>query len=60
MKKILLVVLLVFIIGCGGDHVYHTYYGDIEIDTMEVAYGTPGTGYLFQRALSKKELVNLL
>lgn len=42
MKKILLVVLLMFIIGCSKQHVYHTYYGEIDIDTMEVAYTRDG------------------
>lgn len=29
--------LLLVMVGC-REHVYHTYYGDIDIDTMEVAF----------------------
>ncbi|MBQ7429405.1 MAG: hypothetical protein IJV29_07025 [Butyrivibrio sp.] len=45
MKKLIIVFLAMLAVGCGRtknsalqkQHVFHTYYGDIDIDTMEVA-----------------------
>ena len=39
MKKLFfaLITITVFI-GCSKQHIYHTYYGDINIDTMNVAF----------------------
>jgi len=38
MKKLVFLFIIVLMAGCGRQHVYHTYYGDIDIDTMEVAF----------------------
>jgi len=37
MKKILIIAILLTMTGC-REHVYHTYYGDIDIDTMDIAF----------------------
>lgn len=38
MKKLLFVIALItMVIGCRR-HIYHTYYGDIDIDTMTVIF----------------------
>lgn len=47
MRKLVIVFLVMLVVGCGNrkdasqsnkqQHVFHTYYGDIDIDTMEVA-----------------------
>ena len=37
MKKMVIVFLVMLAAGCGRKHVFHTYFGDIDIDTMEVA-----------------------
>ena len=37
MKKLLFIVFVMQILaGCNRQHVFHTYYGDIDIDTMDV------------------------
>ena len=38
MRKLLLLLTILILAGCGRQHVYHTYYGDIDTDTMEVAF----------------------
>lgn len=41
MKKLFFTLMVVAIlIGCGKHHIYHTYYGDIDIDTVDVAFFT--------------------
>ena len=30
-------IVVILLIGCNRQHIYHTYYGDIDIDTMQVA-----------------------
>ncbi len=36
MKKILIIAVIVMsVIGCRKQHVFHTFYGDIDIDTMK-------------------------
>ena len=50
MKKIILGILF---ISCGGGHVYHTYYGVIDIDTMEVAYTRNGFDWYLVRSVEK-------
>ena len=42
-----------FIIGCSKQYVYHTYYGDIDIDTMEVAYTIDGFDWYLVRSVEK-------
>ena len=37
MKKIMFIIVLLLEFTACRQHVYHTYYGDIDIDTMEVA-----------------------
>ena len=44
MKKILLI-LLVLLAGCTRTHVYHTYYGDIDIDSLTAFEDVDGKPY---------------
>jgi hypothetical protein len=39
MKKwtVVAIMALMALIGCRKQHIYHTFYGDIDIDTMEIA-----------------------
>jgi uncharacterized protein YxeA len=49
MKKILfLIAMIVLLIGCSGKHTYHTYYGDIDTDTMTVAMYDSDSTYCYQ------------
>ncbi len=36
-KGLFILLLLMLFVGCKRQHVFHTYYGDIDIDTMEIA-----------------------
>lgn len=47
MKKwtVVAIMALMALIGCRKRHIYHTYYGDIDIDTMEVFTDEDGTLY---------------
>ncbi len=38
MRKLVFLFIIVLMAGCGRQHVYHTYYGDIDTDTMEVDF----------------------
>lgn len=52
MKKLVILFMVMLVVGCGNrkdasqsnkqQHVFHTYYGDIDIDTMEVAIRCEG------------------
>ena len=44
MKKILLIIL-VGLIGCSRQHIYHTYYGDINIDSIQGVLDIDGSVY---------------
>ena len=35
MRKLVILLTILMLVGCGRQHVYHTYYGDIDTDTME-------------------------
>ena len=54
MKKIIPIIAIVLLTmtGC-REHVYHTYYGDIDIDTMEVAYTRDGFDWYLVRSAEK-------
>ena len=38
MKKIMFLIVVIVMIGCGDRQILHTYYGDFDTDTMEVAF----------------------
>lgn len=49
MKKILLLITVtILLIGCGRKHIYHTYYKDIDIDTMSIAIYDEDGSYCYQ------------
>ena len=44
MKKILLLIAITeLLIGCGRKHIYHTYYKDIDTDTMPPIHDEDGS-----------------
>ena len=45
MKKLLLLFTILVMAACGRQHVYHTYYGDIDIDTMQAFVSPDGFKY---------------
>ena len=45
MKNLLLLFTILIMAACGRQHVYHTYYGDIDIDTMQAFVSPDGLKY---------------
>ena len=45
MRKMLLLFTVLLVTGCSRQHVYHTYYGDIDTDTMQAFYSPEGFNY---------------
>ena len=53
MYKIVALFLLLFLAGCGKKHVYHTYYGDIDTDTMTASFERDGNPWYLVRYAEK-------
>ena len=45
MKKLLLLFTILVMAACGRQHIYQTYYGDIDIDTMQTFVSPDGFKY---------------
>lgn len=68
MKKLsFLLSLVLLLFGCERKHVYHTYYGDIDVDTMLAlpekdgsAYYTIKSAYLDSTITSEMQLETVL
>jgi len=45
MKYLLLLFTMLIMAACGRQHVYHIYYGDIDIDTMQAFVSPDGFKY---------------
>ena len=53
MRKWVFLLLTLSLIGCGRAHVYHTYYKDIDIDTMDVAFERDSHNWYLVRHVEK-------
>ena len=54
MKKLLILfVVIVLLTACGEKHIVHTFYGDFDLDTMEVAYTRDSLDWYLVRCSEK-------